>query len=1044
MKADFIGPIGMVGLPDGLTIEASNIKVALNGAQGTIPALPSAINWVTSVNEDGNSVNNTSFAADADAVEFHNGAGDLIETIDLEVGITAIGGTLTLDVFGYLEATATFELTRRVVDVDVDEDGFGTADATPADDMANASLLTVDLAITDMFIGVPGSVGISVSEGNLTLAMLKADPLTAPSDLRSYTALMTSVGGASLVGIPGIEVNVVSLAYESNLYSVPDTGPLNWGNSIDLQPGSATFVSDPVYAGDTLIDPDIFLLQGELNLSIGEGFVLASGQFDIDIRNAQTEGGAFDVTDDVVTVTNANVLNINLEHVFLFVGVNGAFVKDADGSVTGLDTDDAIGFSVSEASLALAIISETSNPLAPGPVASYTGIRVEVTEMAVHGLPDTFEFAVRDLVFLLNVPYVDVDLNETRLDWDQLTEDGVVTGLEDVDSSVNISVAGYLEINIAGFVLAAGHFSIEQSLVDGFTDGPLTFDASVLTIELSNIYVFAGINGAFTHDVNGYANGFVEAADTVGIAFSDGDLTLAIVGEILPTGATGPARSWMGIAATLGSLDVIGLPSGFELSGKDFSFRYNQASTGATPTKLDWQNIDQFDATLLHQLSSTTELFVAGHLLISIDGFVYVAGAVTLEKRELQVKTTDTTVAGTQTVSALIIGAKNVKAFVGVGGPYYVDLDGLDNDGDTVIDEPGEIDPVGAMGVTLELKELALVLMKTMPANPVDALSYTAVRASGAAAIVGIDDFVLNGQLDVAMNMADINDHVVDFAASAALNPALFGSSDGLRVQTGTDAENDFAIVDFERELLEISGALTLQIASYVYLSGQFAFSKAGPVDVILSDASIKENMSVLRIGASDVDAFVGVGGPYFVDKDGLDNDGDTLIDEAGEIQPDGAMGVVLSDLEIALALVKPVVEKNPTTGLPVGPVDNSSYYALTASGGVEIVGIDAVTIRADILTVSVNGGTDGVVSTLNDPVINFAASAAAAEGTEQEDIFGSTVGLMVLTGPDPDGSGSELAPSRLIDFDAGEDGAYGWRYPDNELDATSTSGSES
>ena len=41
-----------------------------------------------------------------------------------------------------------------------------------------------------------------------------------------------------------------------------------------------------------------------------------------------------------------------------FVGVNGAFVEDADGNVTGLDTDDAIGFSVTGASLDLIIVKE--------------------------------------------------------------------------------------------------------------------------------------------------------------------------------------------------------------------------------------------------------------------------------------------------------------------------------------------------------------------------------------------------------------------------------------------------------------------------------------------------------------------------------------------------------------------------------------------------------------------------------------------------------------------------------------------------------------
>ena len=55
VQANFTGDVGMVGMPDGIEVTASNIKVALNGASGTSPSTPTAINWLTSVNENGNS-----------------------------------------------------------------------------------------------------------------------------------------------------------------------------------------------------------------------------------------------------------------------------------------------------------------------------------------------------------------------------------------------------------------------------------------------------------------------------------------------------------------------------------------------------------------------------------------------------------------------------------------------------------------------------------------------------------------------------------------------------------------------------------------------------------------------------------------------------------------------------------------------------------------------------------------------------------------------------------------------------------------------------
>ena len=275
VKANFTGPIQMVGLPDGLTAVASDLRVALNGAEGTLGGTPTAINWVTSVNEDGNSVNNQSFDGDADAIDFRNGSDELIETIGegFEGELASIGGTLDLDVFGYLQANATFDLTRRAVDVDVDNDGFGPADASdPSDDLVNASLLTVDLELNDLFIGVPDTVGIVIGEGAFTLALLRANAETSPADDRVYTALLTSVSAGTFIGIPSVDINVVRLMYETNMFSGSATGPLAWQEVIDLQPNSDPFEADEVLAGDTVIDPDTFLLSGELNLSIDDRF----------------------------------------------------------------------------------------------------------------------------------------------------------------------------------------------------------------------------------------------------------------------------------------------------------------------------------------------------------------------------------------------------------------------------------------------------------------------------------------------------------------------------------------------------------------------------------------------------------------------------------------------------------------------------------------------------------------------------------------------------------------------------------------------------
>ena len=45
-----------------------------------------------------------------------------------------------------------------------------------------------------------------------------------------------------------------------------------------------------------------------------------------------------------------------------------------------------------------------------------------------------------------------------KLDWDNLTSDGVVTGFAGLVSTLDLKVSGRLDLNIAGFVLAAGKF----------------------------------------------------------------------------------------------------------------------------------------------------------------------------------------------------------------------------------------------------------------------------------------------------------------------------------------------------------------------------------------------------------------------------------------------------------------------------------------------------------------------------------------------------------------------------------------------------------
>lgn len=221
-----------------------------------------------------------------------------------------------------------------------------------------------------------------------------------------------------------------------------------------------------------------------------------------------------------------------------------------------------------------------------------------------------------------------------------------------------------------------------------------------------------------------------------------------------------------------------------------------------------------------------------------------------------------------------------------------------------------------------------------------------------------------------------------------------------------TGPATDLIVGFSESDLLRVSGYVSISIADFLHVSGQFAFSKSGaPLTVKVAGSTTTKQVNVLTIGASDVNAFVGVGGPYFKDSN---NDG--IIDENDTPQADGAMGFVLRNLDFALALFK-----------PTATTDASSYYAIKASGGAEVVGIDGITIRANVLGVEINGGkTDTQPTTLTSTFVSGALDLANSPS------FAANGGLNVQTGSDPDGAGDLPAPSIKLGYTANVIRAFG------------------
>jgi 6-phosphogluconolactonase (cycloisomerase 2 family) len=173
---------------------------------------------------------------------------------------------------------------------------------------------------------------------------------------------------------------------------------------------------------------------------------------------------------------------------------------------------------------------------------------------------------------------------------------------------------------------------------------------------------------------------------------------------------------------------------------------------------------------------------------------------------------------------------------------------------------------------------------------------------------------------------------------------------------------------------LQVRGGL-LSIDSYAYVTGNFAFQigQDGTVQLSGGDPAVTKDVSLIEAGASNVNIFVGVGGPYF-----QDSNGDGKIDSSDTPLTAGARGFVISAASFGLALL------TPTAG-----TDTSQYFAFKASGSVQTVGLPAgVGVQASNLNVQINGSTNDSAHVVDfaatypaDPVNNVPAGLAVATG---------------------------------------------------------------
>lgn len=987
-----IGSASLVGLPSGLQVSATNIAFELNQAFGSAPGtgnttvLASALDWTNDL-ELNQSGTFGGTANSANLVTFFTGTAQAT-TVNFQVGFTEVTGTLNLELSDggavVLEANATFTMTMQSVNV-----SFGT---TPGSvDLQQAQMLALNLQLFNpdalpgpngtttitgpahgLIVGEPGGIGFAVDTGELTYVQItpNANTSLSPSGFaRTYYAITASVNGAGMTGLPtGVTIAATNLNFASNSSSgsagTATTAPaaLNWTTMVDTNPNDTTFTKSVVSVGGSAVTltGSEFAISGNLTLDL-DGFVLGSGSFAFFQTGDQTISDGTSLTStpiNDVTIQEIVVSNLNL-----FIGVNGAFgAVDSNGNNT-IDTSQGTGFNVINANLELVTAAE-----ATGQQRSWLGMIAQVGSMTTQGLPSgSLEMQVQSLNLLYNGPDT---TTHTTLNWAGVTVGSGNTALtaylnslsqglpgitplsagffSQLTASTSFSASGMLYLDVAGSVIATGTFSITDQSGVAVNDGNLNLsNVSVLVVQLTNVNLFVGTGGVTTP-----TTGTLYQPGAIGFSATGASLSLAIISEDPSVGSL----TWIGVGASVGDMTVVGQPQDFTLNILNLSVLDNMAASDNS--QINWQELAGqsgnpygLGGTALANLNSTTSFTVTGMMTASIENYVYVSGAFALAEEQLSA-TTDSSSTSNKTynpMSALLFGGQNLQAFVGTVAA-----------GTQVFDANGNIDTsvlqsANALGVTITINSLALALMDPVPTGgPAATQSYFALEASGSAALIGVPDVTLSGQLTIAVNQGrDTSLSVpssapaINFAASAAANPGSYGSSTGLVVPTGPTTST---ILAFNTQTLIVSGTVSFGISQFVYATGNFSIQQNNaalttPGTVTLAGGGTVTGVSVLTIGASNVNVFVGTGGPYF--------NGTSTPSAAG------ATGVAFTNISFALALMK-------------SQASGASFYALQASGSGALVGISGVTLSAQNVTMQVNGGTSSGASAAVDFTQSF------------------------------------------------------------------------
>ena len=746
--------------------------------------------------------------------------GDVSITLGADEGSLApvLSGTLDMGVDGVVALSGDFGIEK-------------TADA-----------LRIGAVNVDAFLGA-NDAGVSVSTASLGMVVYTD---TQDYALRaSGTAGLVGIDGLTLEGTADLEINRTGRAINETIAT----------------PGGNVLIN---YAAD---EGNILRTSGSLDLTV-DGFASLSGDFGIQ----QT----------------ADTLQVGATNVTAFMGSYNQ------------------GLQVNNADLGLVVYTSNTD-----------------TTYAMTATGSAALVGVDDLT-LNGTATLELNRTGTAVNEAITTPGGTVAIAYTADEGMVSRATGELEFDVAGFASLSGEFGIEQN-------------NDTLRVAATNVSAFVGANntGVQVNDANlglviynepttsTYA---LAASGTTSLVGLDGvtltgsaellvNRTGVVVNETLTTPGGEVQLNYSdtegNLTQLMGSLtlDIDGVAS---LTG-DFGITHNAGvlKVGATDVNAfvgaDGTGLSLSDANLgmvVYADDQTYALNASGAAtLTGIDG-VTLTGTVDLDVNRTGGAVNETIL--TDGGSVLLDYTAAESNLTRVMGSLDMDLAGFatlsgdfgfERDNDTLkIGATGVTAFVGANGTGLQVSEASLGMV-------VYSTDQTyALKASGTAALAGLDGVTLTGTATVELNRT-----------GGVVNETI--NTAGANVALGYTAD--------EGNLTRAGGSLTMDIAGYASLAGDFGF---------------EQTENTLRVGATGVTAFMGANG-------------------TGLELTDGTLGLVAYSGSVG------------------------SGYALNASGTAGLVGIDDLTLTgtAALELNRTGGAVDEVITT---PVGTVAIAYSDAEGT--------------------------------------------------------------